>query len=336
MLFSQIIDILSTMLLGELVRKDRERAGLTQEQLAEKLNSMHSLPLDPFTKRAKVASRTWIAKVESGILQRDLRLEVREWLANVLGGDLEAYRTLPHSTISGQAESDAHEELERYIRDVLSRLGKGSQFLLDTPISGPLAGEQPHLLFALAGILTIYHSDLIIFSNEFVPKNMKPPNTMQMMMMLYYLVGQLAESSNANDEIGLSKYFEELDWDEDIIQTTNRLIQAKQRGECEKTVKLNEIIISWLRNHLFVYIISEKPSSLERYNPLTNVLALSPGPKRWAYALSGHEKTIDLPDPSALAKVFDERRSLFKKFQPSLEAIINYAAKFGLRLEVGP
>jgi len=334
LLFHQIIGILPAMLLGELVQKDRERAGLTQEQLASKLNSMSNLPLDPFTKNAKVARRTWIAKVESGLLQRDLRLEVREWIANALGGDLESYRTLPHSKNSDKVVPDSYEDLERCIRQVVLRRGKRSQFLIDTPVSGPLAGEQPHLLSVLVGILTINCSDLIIFSNEYVPNNMTSSNTMQTMMMLYYLTGQLAESSNAKNEEELCKHFEELDWDENIILITNRLIQAKQRGECEKTVMLNEIIANWLRNHLFVYTISEKPSSLERYNPLTNVLVLSfSGAKRGAYALSGYAELIDLPDPSALAKVFDERRPLFKKFQPSTKAIIDYAALFGLKLE---
>ena len=75
-----------TKSLGQIVRDDRERLGLTQEQLSKKLSETDNRPLDPFTKKPKTAHRTWVAKLESGDLKHSPSLEVRQWLCNALGG----------------------------------------------------------------------------------------------------------------------------------------------------------------------------------------------------------------------------------------------------------
>ena len=80
--------------LGEIVRRDRGLAGLTQDQLVIKLNKVKDFPIDPFTKKPKRAHRSWIAKLESGSLSRELRVEVRQWLASALGGDSVLYKRL--------------------------------------------------------------------------------------------------------------------------------------------------------------------------------------------------------------------------------------------------
>ncbi len=80
---------------GELVRRDRELLGLTQEQLATRLSKTKDHPRDPYTKKPKKAARSWIAKLESGRLRRGLRIEVRQWLARHLKGDFELYESLP-------------------------------------------------------------------------------------------------------------------------------------------------------------------------------------------------------------------------------------------------
>jgi transcriptional regulator with XRE-family HTH domain len=81
--------------LGELVCRDRELAGLTQDQLVAKLNKVKNRPTDPFTKKPKLAHRSWLAKLEAGRLRRGLRLEVRIWLAKALDGNIDLYQKLP-------------------------------------------------------------------------------------------------------------------------------------------------------------------------------------------------------------------------------------------------
>lgn len=81
--------------LCELVKGDREKAGLTQDQLATKLNETECRPIDAHTKKAKIASRTWLAKLETGLLKRELSSNVRQWLAETLNGNVSLYQTLP-------------------------------------------------------------------------------------------------------------------------------------------------------------------------------------------------------------------------------------------------
>lgn len=83
--------------LCKLVKHDRELAGLNQDQLAKKLNEVEGRPIDPFTKKPKIASRTWVSKLEAGLLRRDLSLDVRQWLAKTLMGNISLYQTLPSS-----------------------------------------------------------------------------------------------------------------------------------------------------------------------------------------------------------------------------------------------
>lgn len=83
--------------LGKLVERDRELAGLTQDQLAKMLNETEHRPIDVFTKKTKIANRTWIAKLEAGLLRRELSLGVRQWLAKTLNGNIPLYQNLPNN-----------------------------------------------------------------------------------------------------------------------------------------------------------------------------------------------------------------------------------------------
>lgn len=93
--------------LCELVRHDRELAGLTQEQLATKLNETECRPMDTHTKKPKIASRTWLAKLEAGLLKRELSLNVRKWLAEKLNGNVSLYQTLPSNLNPGLSKKEA-------------------------------------------------------------------------------------------------------------------------------------------------------------------------------------------------------------------------------------
>lgn len=322
------------MLFGELVQRDRERAGLTQDLFVEKLNKVKTRPADPFTKKPKSAHRSWIAKVESGALQRDLRVEVREWLATTLGGDVDAYRTLPLSAEARKDSGDLLKEQEDFLRDALARFDAGSQIQIDAPASGPLSNQRPHLLLLLAGIITKHDSELIIFSNEPAPAGRHPANTMQCVMLLHLLVGELAKDSGANDEDSLRKYFAELDWGEDIAPATKRIFEAARRSRYDDDVKLPKLVLTWIQNHLTVHILKAPPATTDRYNPLTIVLAESvSSPKQSGCILDAQGTSSDLADSSAVAKAFDERRVLFKSFRPSFDEVSEHAALFGLKLE---
>lgn len=93
--------------LCELVRHDRELAGLTQEQLATKLNEAEYRPIDAHTKKPKIASRTWLAKLEAGLLKRELSLDVRQWLAEKLNGNVSLYQILPSNLNPGLSKKEA-------------------------------------------------------------------------------------------------------------------------------------------------------------------------------------------------------------------------------------
>lgn len=84
--------------LGERVAKDRDRLGLTQSKLAERLAELAKKPKHAGTKigAEPVAIRTWLAKLESGKFRRDIGDAAREILADALQAvDVVAYRSLP-------------------------------------------------------------------------------------------------------------------------------------------------------------------------------------------------------------------------------------------------
>ena len=81
--------------LGELVRHDRRRLGLNQEDFSKRLQSGNNTPIDPHTKKPKLFSRTWVAKLEAGFLTRELSNELRMFLADITGGDKVFYELLP-------------------------------------------------------------------------------------------------------------------------------------------------------------------------------------------------------------------------------------------------
>lgn len=321
------------MLFGELVQRDRERAGLSQEQFAAKLNEVpeRDRPTDPYTKKPKVAMRGWIAKVEAGLLQRDLRIEVREWLARTLKSDVEVYRTLPLNAAPLKTERDLLMEQEVFLRDALRRFEDISQIHIDSPASGPLSNQRPHLLWFLVGIVTKHDSELIIFSNEPAPVDKYPPNTMKCVMLLHAIVGELAKDFTNNTETRLREYFAELEWGEEIESVTRQVFEAARRGRLDEIVKLPKLVVAWLESHLTVYVLKESPRATERYNPLTIVFAESSS-KRSSCMMDGQGLAKDL-DASSVEKAFDERRALFKPFRPKHEEIAEHADLFGIKLQ---
>lgn len=325
------------MLFGELVQRDRERAGLTQEQFADKLNAVpvKDRPLDPYTKKPKTAQRSWVAKVESGALQRDLRVEVREWLARTLNGDVEVYRTLPLVADPRKSEPDLLKEQEEFLHDALDRFDSGSQIQIDAPASGPLSNQRPHLLLLLAGIITKHDSELIIFSNEPPPADKHPANTMQCVMLLHLIVGELVkDATGTSTEAKLRELFAGQEWDEEIAEATKRIFEAARRSRHDEPVKLTKTVLAWIESHLTAHVLKAPPATTERYNPLTIVLAESiSSSKRSAYTLDGRHRPWDLGESAAVAKAFDERRSLFKPFRPTVGDIVEHAAHFGLKLQ---
>lgn len=330
-----LLDCLA-MLFGELVQRDRERAGLSQEQFAAKLNEVpaQNRPTDPYTKRPKVAMRGWIAKVEAGLLQRDLRVEVREWLARALNGDIAVYRSLPLTAAPQKTERDLLQEQQDFVRDALDRFEVRSQIHIDTPVSGPLSNQRPHLLLLLAGIITKHDSELIIFSNEPAPARQHPPNTLKCVMLLHAVVGELAKDVTSPTAARLCEKFAELEWDEDIESVTCRVFEAARRGRYDELVTLPEAVVAWLESHLTVYALKDPPQATDRYNPLTIVLAESvSNSKRSSYMMDVQGIAKDLPDLSAVEKAFDARRVLFKPFRPTHEEIAAHADLFGIKLQ---
>lgn len=95
--------------LGELVQKDRVSLGWTQEQLTSSLQSAQNKPVNPYTKKPQKFTRSWIAKLETGSLGRELTLELRHFLANVLGGDKGIYESLSTKEESHQNSSTTQE-----------------------------------------------------------------------------------------------------------------------------------------------------------------------------------------------------------------------------------
>lgn len=322
------------MLFGELVQRDRERAGLTQGQFAEKLNALADRPLDPYTKKPKTAHGSWIAKVESGALQRDLRVEVREWLAKALKGDADVYRTLRLVAEEKKQEGDLLKEQEEFLRDALARFEARSQIHIDSPASGPLSNQRPHLLLLLAGIVTKHDSELIIFSNEPAPAGKNPANTLKCVMLLHVLAGELAKDVSNPTETKLREHFAEQEWDEEIEAATRRVFEAARRGRHDELVKLHKAVVAWLESHLTVYVLKQPPDATDRYNPLTIVLAESvSSSRRSGCIMDGRHLPWDLADASVVERAFDERRTLFKAFRPSPDEIAEHADLFGIKLQ---
>ncbi|MDP2593066.1 MAG: hypothetical protein Q8P52_00235 [bacterium] len=114
--------------LGELVQQDRVRLGWTQEQLTSKLQGAQNKPVDPYTKKPKKFNRTWITKLESASLSRELSLELRHLLADVLDGDKGIYESLStkeesHRNSSTQGECSNIQRIGVMVRT--ARIGKG-------------------------------------------------------------------------------------------------------------------------------------------------------------------------------------------------------------------
>jgi len=110
--------------LCELIKHDRELAGLTQAQLAEKLNEVEGRPIDPYTKKPKLALRTWLAKLEAGLLKRELSLNVRQWLAKTLNGNISLYQSLPNNPNKPQKEAFVFGNLD--VLPLVKHLAKSS------------------------------------------------------------------------------------------------------------------------------------------------------------------------------------------------------------------
>ncbi len=316
------------------MQRDRERAGLTQDQFAEKLNAASDRPLDPYTKKPKTAHRSWIAKVESAALQRDLRVEVREWLASVLKGDADVYRTLRLVAEPRKGEGDLLKEQEEFLSAALGRVEAQSQIHIDSPASGPLSNQRPHLLLLLAGIITKHDSELIIFSNEPAPAGKNPANTLKCVMLLNVIVSELAKVVTSPNENKLRVHFAELEWDEEIESATHRVFEAARRGRHNESVKLNKATVSWLESHLTVYVLKQPPDAADRYNPLTIVLAESvSNSKRSGCVMDGRHLPWDLADLTAVERAFDDRRILFRPFRPTPEEVAEHADLFGINLQ---
>ena len=90
--------------LGELVRDCRTRKNLTQDGLARLLNGLEDRPINAFTKKPYAFHRSWVAKLESGSLSRDLSEDVRLFLAKTLGGDATPFLSLPISSPATESE----------------------------------------------------------------------------------------------------------------------------------------------------------------------------------------------------------------------------------------
>ena len=321
------------MLLGEHVQRDRERAGLSQEELAERLNSIGNPPLDPYTKGPKKAYRSWVAKVESGTLQRDLRLEIRDWLARALNADPDVYRVLRLRTAEQKQERDLLKEQEEFFKNALMEFKPGARIRIDSPASGPPANQLPHLLLLVAGIITKHDSELIIFSNESGVGGRSPTNTLQLIMLLYVIVGTLAKEVANPSEEKLRIYFGELEWEEALESATRRIFESTMRGRHDELVALPKPVASWLENHLIIHILKQVLEPTERYNPLTLILAESVSISRQsAYALEEHNLPWVLNNSSAVAKAFEDRRILFKPFDHRPEEIVERAELCGIKL----
>lgn len=89
--------------LGEQLRSDRKRQGMTQGELADELNAKPNRPQNPFTHQPYNFNRSWVAKLESGTLVRELNVGVRRYLAEVLNANEVLYVQLPtHATSESQ------------------------------------------------------------------------------------------------------------------------------------------------------------------------------------------------------------------------------------------
>ena len=106
---------ITTEALCGLVKRDRYLCKLTQEEMAAKLNKLKR-PVDVRTKRKIKASRAWISRIEKGLLKEDLSLDVRQWLAEVLNGDIVLYKTLPFIDLA--SDDLSFEELD-YFRELM-------------------------------------------------------------------------------------------------------------------------------------------------------------------------------------------------------------------------
>mgnify|MGYP003386654048 CR=1 FL=1 len=90
------------MILGDRVQQDRDRCGLTQDELAKALAKLlqqkrfRALKGRPISDDPD-AIRAWIAKLETGRLRREVGEEVKQLLAVALKpyAEAEVYRTLP-------------------------------------------------------------------------------------------------------------------------------------------------------------------------------------------------------------------------------------------------
>ena len=323
------------MLLGEHVQRDREKIGLSQEELAERLNSMGDPPIDPYTKKRKKAYRSWIAKVESGTLQRDLRIDVREWLANALNAEPNIYRILRLRADEVKQDGDLLKEQEEFFKAALTKFEPGSRIHIDSPASGPPANQLPHLLLLVVGIITKHDSKLIIFSNEFAADRKNSTNTLQLVMLLYAIVGTLAKEVPNPDNDKFRTYFGELEWEETLESTTRKIFESVREGRHHEEVNLPKSVVSWMENHLIVHIRNQSLKATERYNPLTLILAESASISiQSAFALDEHNPPWVLNNSSAVAKAFDDRRILFKPFLPSSEEITERAKLYGIELNL--
>ena len=80
--------------LGEIVRYDRVRLGLNQEDFSKRLQNGNNIPVDPHTKKPKLFCRTWVAKLEAGHLKRDLSDKLRMFLADIAEEETKYYMSI--------------------------------------------------------------------------------------------------------------------------------------------------------------------------------------------------------------------------------------------------
>ncbi len=110
--------------LGELIARDRIKLGLGQEDLAKKLNEIPEKPVNDYKKKPHVFYRSWIAKLEKGLLKRNLSDKMREFLQKALNGKENLYSTLPIG--SKGSKIHAFEDPETDILPLIKEIaGKG-------------------------------------------------------------------------------------------------------------------------------------------------------------------------------------------------------------------